>query len=112
MGLHFTAALLQDGWANDVRLTLDGSRIAKVERDVAAWPDDERAGIDRGSACIVVLVAQGERPAALLDECAAHAAADTAVEDNAAKIDWLPSLATCRSLRRKRIVPPSPRSAN
>ena len=45
MGLHFTAALLQDGWANDVRLTLDGSRIAKVERDVAAWPDDERAGI-------------------------------------------------------------------
>jgi formimidoylglutamate deiminase len=45
LGLHFTTALLQDGWANDVRLTLEGGRIAAVERDVAAQPDDERAGI-------------------------------------------------------------------
>jgi formiminoglutamate deiminase len=45
LGLHFTAALLSDGWAKDVRLTLDGGRIASVERDVAAGRDDERAGI-------------------------------------------------------------------
>jgi formimidoylglutamate deiminase len=45
LGLHFTTALLQDGWAHDVRLTLEGGRIAAVERDVAAQPDDERAGI-------------------------------------------------------------------
>ena len=45
LGLHFTTALLQDGWTNDVRLTLEGGRIAAVERDVAAQPDDERAGI-------------------------------------------------------------------
>jgi formimidoylglutamate deiminase len=45
LGLHFTTALLQDGWANDVRLTLEGGRIATIERDVAAGPDDERAGI-------------------------------------------------------------------
>jgi formimidoylglutamate deiminase len=45
LGLHFTTALLQDGWANDVRLTLDGGRILAVERDVVARPDDEPAGI-------------------------------------------------------------------
>ena len=45
MGLHFTTALLQDGWANDVRLTLDGGRIAGIEQGVAPAPDDERAGI-------------------------------------------------------------------
>jgi formimidoylglutamate deiminase len=45
LGLHFTTALLQDGWANNVRLTLEGGRIATVESDVAALPDDERAGI-------------------------------------------------------------------
>jgi formiminoglutamate deiminase len=45
LGLHFTTALLQDGWANNVRLTLEGGCIATVERDVAALPADERAGI-------------------------------------------------------------------
>jgi len=45
LGLHFTTALLQDGWAKDVRLTLDHGCIATIERDVAAGPDDERAGI-------------------------------------------------------------------
>jgi formimidoylglutamate deiminase len=45
LALHFTTALLQDGWADNVRLTLEGGRIAAVERDVAALPDDERAGI-------------------------------------------------------------------
>jgi len=43
--LHFTTALLQDGWVSNVRLTLDGGRIAAVERDVAPLPYDERAGI-------------------------------------------------------------------
>src|SRR6202046_4877500 len=45
LALHFTTALLQDGWANDVRLTLADGCIGTIERDVAAGPDDERAGI-------------------------------------------------------------------
>jgi formiminoglutamate deiminase len=45
LGLHFTIALLQDGWASNVRLTIAGGRIASVERDVAPLPHDERAGI-------------------------------------------------------------------
>ncbi|HEX4505356.1 MAG TPA: formimidoylglutamate deiminase [Alphaproteobacteria bacterium] len=45
MGLHFTTALLQDGWVRDVRLTLDGGRITGIEQGVAPTPDDERAGI-------------------------------------------------------------------
>src|ERR1700735_4420191 len=44
LALHFTTALLQDGWANDVRLTLADGCIGTIERDVAAGPDDERAG--------------------------------------------------------------------
>jgi len=34
LGLHFTTALLQDGWAKDVRLTIADGRIAGIERDV------------------------------------------------------------------------------
>jgi formiminoglutamate deiminase len=45
LGLYFTTALLRDGWAKGVRLTLEGGRIATVERDVAAAPGDETAGI-------------------------------------------------------------------
>ncbi len=45
MGLHFTTALLADGWAGNVRLTLADGRIAAVEREAPALPDDERAGI-------------------------------------------------------------------
>ena len=45
MGLHFTTALLQDGWADDVRVTLKDGRIAAIARGVAAGPNDERAGI-------------------------------------------------------------------
>jgi formimidoylglutamate deiminase len=45
LGLHFTTALLQDGWANEVRLTVAGGRIGGVERNVAPLPDDERAGV-------------------------------------------------------------------
>jgi formiminoglutamate deiminase len=43
--LHFETVLLPEGWANDVRLTLAGGRIAGVERGVPALPGDERAGI-------------------------------------------------------------------
>jgi formiminoglutamate deiminase len=45
LGLHFTTALLQDGWANDVRLTIAAGRIAGIERGVAPLPNDEHAGI-------------------------------------------------------------------
>ncbi|MDB5395074.1 MAG: N-formimino-L-glutamate deiminase [Rhodospirillales bacterium] len=43
--LHFGTALLPDGWARNVRLTLAYGRIALVERDVAAVTGDQRAGI-------------------------------------------------------------------
>jgi len=45
LGLHFTTALLQDGWANDVRLTLEDGRIAGVERGVVPLAGDERCGV-------------------------------------------------------------------
>ena len=35
-------ALLPDGWAENVRVTIDGGRIAAVARDAAALPDDRR----------------------------------------------------------------------
>lgn len=44
-GLWFAQALLEDGWARDVRLVLDGARIAAVETGVAARPGDERGGV-------------------------------------------------------------------
>lgn len=37
-------ALLPEGWASDVRLTLEGGRIASVETGVAATRSDERHG--------------------------------------------------------------------
>jgi formimidoylglutamate deiminase len=43
--LHFGTALLADGWARNVRLTVVDGRISKIERDVAASADDDRMGI-------------------------------------------------------------------
>ena len=43
--LYAGAALLPGGWHGNVRLTLQGSRIAKVETDVAAEAADERHAV-------------------------------------------------------------------
>jgi formiminoglutamate deiminase len=43
--LFFSTALLPDGWAGNVRLTLEGGRILRVERDVAPGANDERHAI-------------------------------------------------------------------
>jgi formiminoglutamate deiminase len=40
--LHFGHALLPDGWARDVRITLQDGRIASVETGAVARPGDER----------------------------------------------------------------------
>jgi len=45
LGLHFTTALLHDGWANGVRLILENGLISGIERDIGPAPDDEHAGI-------------------------------------------------------------------
>jgi formiminoglutamate deiminase len=42
MSLHFQEALLPDGWARDVRITIEKGCIASVEAGVAARADDER----------------------------------------------------------------------
>ena len=44
-GLHFTHALLPDGWARGVRIAMQGGRIAHVERDAPPRPDDRRGAI-------------------------------------------------------------------
>ncbi len=43
--LHFKAALLPDGWARDVRVTIASGRIAAVARDVPARTGDAHRGI-------------------------------------------------------------------
>jgi formiminoglutamate deiminase len=43
--LHAKSALLPQGWQSDVRLTIEGNRIAKVETDVAAAAGDERYSV-------------------------------------------------------------------
>jgi formimidoylglutamate deiminase len=43
--LHFGTALLADGWAQNVRLTLADGRIVGIERDIVAGPYGERFGI-------------------------------------------------------------------
>ncbi|TCL68393.1 formimidoylglutamate deiminase [Rhizobium sp. BK251] len=43
--LHAGAALLPGGWQRNVRLTIEGSRIAAVEAGVEAQPDDERHNV-------------------------------------------------------------------
>ena len=42
--LWFRAALLPDGWAEGVRLTIEAGRIASVQAGAAAEPGDERHG--------------------------------------------------------------------
>lgn len=43
--LHFAQALLPQGWARDVRLTLERGRIATITTDAPAEPDDQRHAI-------------------------------------------------------------------
>lgn len=43
-GIHAGEALLETGWARDVRVTLEGARIASVETGAAPQPGDYRAG--------------------------------------------------------------------
>jgi formiminoglutamate deiminase len=43
--IHFEEALLADGWASDVRLTLAGSAIAAIETGAAPSPADERHAV-------------------------------------------------------------------
>ncbi|WP_313195889.1 formimidoylglutamate deiminase [Shinella zoogloeoides] len=40
--IHARQALLAGGWANDVRISIEGARIAAVEKNAAAAPGDER----------------------------------------------------------------------
>jgi formimidoylglutamate deiminase len=42
--VHAKEALLPDGWASDVRVVLDGGRIASVTPNVAPSAEDERLG--------------------------------------------------------------------
>jgi len=42
-GLHFQCALLAQGWAHDVRLTIDDGSIAQIECGVQPQAGDERA---------------------------------------------------------------------
>ena len=41
--LHFDSVLLPDGWAEHVRITIAGGRIASLERDAAPRAGEERA---------------------------------------------------------------------
>lgn len=43
--LHFDSALLPDGWARNVRVEIAEGRIARLQRDAAAAPRDERAKV-------------------------------------------------------------------
>ena len=43
--LHANAALLDDGWHTNVRLTVSDSEIRRVETSVESSPDDEPAGV-------------------------------------------------------------------
>jgi formimidoylglutamate deiminase len=43
--LHFDLALLPGGWGRDVRLSLEGGRIASIESGVAAASADERHAV-------------------------------------------------------------------
>jgi formiminoglutamate deiminase len=41
--MHFESVLLPDGWAERVRVTIEGGRIASLERDAAPRAGEERA---------------------------------------------------------------------
>src|SRR4249919_1718907 len=43
--LFATQALLPDGWASSVRISIDGTRIAGIEANATALPGDERHAI-------------------------------------------------------------------
>jgi len=43
--LHFKTALLPEGWRANVRVWIDGGRIAAIDAEVAPEPDDERHAI-------------------------------------------------------------------
>ena len=43
--IHAEAALLPQGWARNVAITLDGARIAAIETERASEPGDERCGV-------------------------------------------------------------------
>jgi len=43
--LWFRSALLEHGWARDVRIQIAGARIARIQTGVAAAADDERHGV-------------------------------------------------------------------
>jgi len=45
ISLWFHSALLPDGWADKVRIVLDGNAIARVESNVEPTADDDRYGI-------------------------------------------------------------------
>ena len=47
--LFAPTALLPDGWARDVRLTIDGARIAAVEPGAAPGPGDHASPAGRSS---------------------------------------------------------------
>jgi formimidoylglutamate deiminase len=44
-GLHFQRVLLAQGWADDVRLTIDDGSIASIECGVQPQPADQRAAL-------------------------------------------------------------------
>jgi formiminoglutamate deiminase len=45
VSLWFQSALLPDGWADGVRITIAAQTIARIETGVAATPSDERHGV-------------------------------------------------------------------
>jgi formimidoylglutamate deiminase len=53
LSLHFSAALLPEGWATNVRVAVSMGRIATLERDVPPAAGDERVGIALPGMCNV-----------------------------------------------------------
>jgi len=53
MALWFGTALLPDGWASSVRLTVADGRFARIESGATAQPDDERHAIAIPGLCNV-----------------------------------------------------------
>jgi len=53
VAIHFSTALLPDGWAKNVRVEIAGGHIASVEPGVEPQPGDERASIGLPGMCNV-----------------------------------------------------------
>lgn len=49
--LHFSDALLPAGWARNVRLTITGGQLGRIETNVLPGPDDERHAIGLAGLC-------------------------------------------------------------